>query len=112
MPLELLLLTRWVKTVAVETAVALIWGLRKPSELGILALINTVTNLTLNLILMVLNLYVPHQTVSVLLIAMEAAVFLAEGFMIRGLIRQCRHPFLLSLTMNAASFLFGYFIRF
>ena len=111
MPLELLLLTRWAKTVAVETAVALIWGLRKPSELGILALINTVTNVTLNLTLTVLRLYVPHKTVVAVMIAMELLIFVTEGLLIRALIRRCRHPFLLSLTMNLASFLFGILVN-
>ncbi len=111
MPLELLLLIPWINTVVLESAVALIWGLRTPKELGILALINTVTNLTLNLTLSVLHLYVPHRIVVAVMIAMEAAIFVTEGLLVRSLIRRCRHPFLLSFTMNAVSLLAGFLIK-
>ena len=70
-----------------------------------------VANLTLNLTLSVLHLYVPHRIVVAVMIAMEAAIFVTEGLLVRSLIRRCRHPFLLSLTMNAVSLLAGFLIK-
>ena len=108
MVLEKMLLIPWIDTVVLESAVALIWGYTKLKDLGILALINTITNIPLNLALTVLMTYLPFHVLGILLLVMEAGVFLTEGLLIRSFIKNCRHPFVLSLTMNLISFCFGF----
>ena len=94
-------------TLVVETGVACVWGHNKPSELGILALINIITNLSLNAVLLVLRLYLPAQKINICIYLAEVIIWLAEACLIRRFLERCRHPFWLSLTANAASYFAG-----
>ena len=96
-------------TLILETAAALIIGIRKADELLRLALINIITNLSINLFLIFWKLYHPVNTVLTVIIILELAVVVSEWLLIRKAIKSVKHPFLISLYLNVVSFAGGLF---
>lgn len=107
MPLEMMLFIPWLVTVITETVVSILWGFRKPGELLIIALINTATNISLNALLILINLYTPHFWTGVCILVLEVIIFFVEAALFKAFLENCRHPYLFSLTLNAASFAVG-----
>lgn len=107
MSLEMMILAPYLTTVITESVVAFIWGIREKKDFFIILLINTVTNLTLNSILLMLRLYLPYESIIACVLFMEVAVFVSEAMMFKRLLTLCRHPFAFSAVMNAASFCCG-----
>lgn len=101
-------------TVAVEAAIAWLFGLRTLRKQLILALINVITNLTLNLLINMLAYLNIHAIVSPFdpaLIAFELVIVSIEALMLlQALGLPGKNAFLLSLAANAASFLAGVLI--
>ena len=110
MPLEMQIFIPWLITVLTETVVSLIWGFRRLRELGIILLINTVTNPLLNVLAILMNLYFPYSATRICILCLEVIIFLAEALLFKAFLERCRHPWLLSLTCNAASYAAGLLI--
>ncbi len=91
-------------TLACECAVGFFWGLRKRREYLVLCLVNILTNLALNIGLVFLRTYVYYKTVNLLTYVFEILIFIAEALLYRKFLKNFRHPFLLSLTANLASY--------
>ena len=94
-------------TLILETIAAFIIGIRKADGLIKLALINTITNLSINLFLIFWRIYKPIDTVLTVTIILEIAVVISEGILIGKTIENARRPFLTSLYLNAVSFAGG-----
>lgn len=97
-------------TLLLEIGVALLLGLRR-KDLLVVALVNVVTNpvvvLTLNLCLLS-GITPPWYLVA----ALEAAAVVTEGFLYGScLSRKLCNPFLLSILLNAISYLGGLLLR-
>ena len=90
-------------TVAIEGITALLWGLRGRRELTLTVLVNCLTNPAAVLLRWV-SLGLWHWSGPWPLLALEAAVVLAEWRCYRAFSRKLRRPLLFSLTANAASF--------
>ena len=86
-------------TLALETPVAALWGLRR-KDLALCALVNALTNPLVNL----LYLLFPSPWA---LVGLECAAMAAEGALYRSLGERIRRPFALSLAANGASFFLG-----
>ena len=92
-------------TVAAEEIAALLWGVRRPKDFLTVLWVNAVTNLSVTALRYLSNQTVPSPTWrSVILIILELAVLFTEWRLFRKFLIQNRHPFLMSLTMNAASY--------
>jgi hypothetical protein len=100
-----------VLTIIIEAGVSWIFGLRGKKGLGSVALVNVITNPVLNYIVLLNSFFHLVDRADVLIIILEAGVVLAEWVLLRWALRQAAvKMFVLSLVMNAASFLAGLFI--
>lgn len=91
-------------TLALELPVAAAFGLKKRGLL-VCVLVNVLTNPLANVLYAVLTLYAKLPVIPVI-IAIEAAVFIVEGFFYKRA-AEARLPYLVSLTANAVSFGLG-----
>ena len=92
-------------TIAAEEIVALFWGVRKLRDFLTILWVNVVTNLSVTALRYLSNQNIPSQAWrNVILIVLEVAVLFAEWGLFRKFLIKNRHPFLMSLTMNAASY--------
>lgn len=95
----------WALTVVVEEAGALIWGYRKPRDLWTVFWINTLTNPAVTALR-----YLCNQSPALfeqrtyVLVILELAVLFGEWALYRHFLSKGKYFFLLSLTLNAASF--------
>ena len=96
-----------VLTLICESLVGFFWGLRKGRDFLVVILANILTNLTLNIGLVFLRIYVYYKTVILITVFLEVLVFFAEALLYRRFLKNFRHPLLLSLTANIASFAAG-----
>lgn len=79
----------------------------KKEEQHMLFLINLLTNPLLNMITGTVSLLRGEAVPLVFVLCLEALVVLSEGLLLRRLVPERKHPFLLSLLLNAGSYLFG-----
>lgn len=98
-------------TLLLEGVSAWIIGIRDGYSQRIIALVNAITNPILNMILLLVNLYLPLGYVRGLTLVLEVVIFLVEGLLFRSFLKDRRHPFLLSLYLNAGSFFAGKIIH-
>lgn len=94
-------------TVLLESAAALVLGIRKYRDLLLVILVNILTNpvvvLTLNLFL-----FFRQATPWYLVLTLEAAAILTEALLYRSRLEYCRmHPLVLSLILNLTSYIGG-----
>lgn len=95
-------------TILIEGAVAFLLGIRNKYDQAIIALVNLGTNVTLNLILMVLGSFIPNITVYYAIVyAFEVVVVLTEGFIYKKNLPKGRNYLLLSLILNLISYIVG-----
>ncbi|MBQ6266297.1 MAG: hypothetical protein IJK64_00840 [Clostridia bacterium] len=91
-------------TVAIETALAALLGLRR-RDLLYVALANVMTNPLVNVSTFLAGFFGGAKVRLWVLIAVELAAFGSEGFVYYKTLEKRRpHPFLLSLLCNAASY--------
>ena len=102
------LIVALVLTVVLEVLIAILFNYRKKSEISIIVLINIITNPLLNYLLAVNN-YFNWLSVNIfILILLEIIVVMIEWLLLRYAIRKNpKKLFLLSLVMNATSFIVG-----
>ena len=92
-------------TVAVEEAGALAWGIRKVRDLLTILWINAVTNPAIVALRYLSNQTISSQTCRTLILLMlEVLVVLSEWLLFRHFLIRNRHSFLMSVTLNAASY--------
>lgn len=96
-------------TLLFEIGFALILGLRKPKDLLLVFLVNVLTNPPLVLFLNLFSLR--HEVPWYLILTLETAVVLTEGFLYRKRLEYTRiSPFLLSFILNFISYTGGLII--
>ena len=93
-------------TVLIECALAWCLGLRSLRAQGTAALVNVMTNPLLVAVTFGAAFFGGRTVYWVALAALETAAVLAEGAVYRAVLRP-RHPFWLSLGLNAASYGIG-----
>lgn len=101
MPYPIALVCALLLTVAIETAVCLLWKMRG-KELLIVLLANVMTNPAVNVLYLLALLYTPLPKVLVISV-LESAAVVSEWLVYRSL-TEVKRPFLVSLTANAVSF--------
>lgn len=99
-----------VLTVLLEEGFALLWGLRGGRQLGLVALVNCLTNPPVNLLYSVLTVGRGLSPLPVTAF-LETVVVLAEWMCYRHLDGGIRRPFLLALCANAFSYSAGYLLQ-
>jgi hypothetical protein len=102
------LIVALVLTVVLEVLIAILFNYRKKSEISIIVLINIITNPLLNYLLAVNN-YFNWLSINIfILILLEIIVVMVEWLFLRYAIRKnSKKLFLLSVVMNATSFIVG-----
>ncbi|MBN2005109.1 MAG: hypothetical protein JXA21_17250 [Anaerolineae bacterium] len=96
-----------VLTVVIEGSIAYLLGLREKQAMLAFALINVITNVTLNYLLLVLG-YLGIATSLLLVIALEIVVVIVEWRLLIYALREPKRRFLtLAILGNTASFLAG-----
>jgi len=106
MKLEMLLLTSYLVTIAVEIALALLWKLRR-RDLAVVVLANTATNPLVVLCNFLLQLVLPKGMARLILLVLEVSAVLFEGFVYKRVWCDDKRPYLFSLCANGCSFLGG-----
>ncbi len=101
MPYPVMLLLALLLTEAIEIPVCLLWGMRR-RDLLFAALANVMTNPAVNVLYAVGCLYTKLPGAAILAV-LETAAVLSEWLVFRSAV-ETKHPFLVSLTANAASF--------
>ena len=95
-------------TVIIEEIVALIWGLRRAGELLTVLWVNAVTNSLVTQLKYFSNQWIHFSGSDIItIIVLELAVLISEWRLFRKFLPRISHPFLFSLTMNAASYAAG-----
>jgi hypothetical protein len=108
--LELLLVL--LLTIAIELVVVWLFGYRDKLFLLSLVLINVITNLSLNYLLLLNNVFFLINNL-LLIIVLEAFVIVIEGLMLAYFTYQEKgRMLLLSLVMNLASAFIGFYLLF
>ena len=75
------LVIRIVATIAIEMAVALLFGLRKKKQLAVLAIVNVITQVILNVLLNVINYNAGPLAFVVFYVLLEIIVFMIEAIL-------------------------------
>ncbi|MDO4616736.1 MAG: hypothetical protein Q4B03_04685 [Lachnospiraceae bacterium] len=101
------ILRAWLITLVYENAVAALWGLREKRAYLVVFLVNTLTNPLLNVLLRQIGQHYSYDSYRLAVPVLEVLIWAAEGFLFRRFLPEIRHPFLFSLSLNAASYLFG-----
>ena len=95
-------------TILIEEIAALIWGLRTGKELITVLWVNIVTNSLVTLLRYVSNQWIHFNGSGVITIAvLELAVLITEWRLFKKFLPRISHPFIFSLTLNAASYASG-----
>jgi hypothetical protein len=98
-------------TIAVETLIAWLWGLRRKAELLALALINVITNPALNFLITLNDSYGLKNQTTLLTVCLEVLVVSIEWrLLVYALRLNNKKALVLSLAMNVASYLAGVLI--
>lgn len=100
-----------VSTVLIECVLALLWKVRRPRDLVIVALVNVATNPMLVSLCYGAAYWFGPQYYYPVMAVLEILVFLIEGCVYGQLLPKQKHPFLLSLSLNAGSVILGYGIN-
>lgn len=105
-----MMIISYLVTVIVETIAALIWKIKDIKLLAGILLVNTITNPLINIICFISCLRMPHVYANGFEYLIEVAVFLIEGLLFWKVLK-LKYPFLVSLSLNAASYGIGMLIN-
>jgi CHASE2 domain-containing sensor protein len=105
-PLAMLLCL--VSTVLIECLLALLWKVRRPRDLVIVALVNVATNPMLVSLCYGAAFWMGPSYYYPVMVVLEILVFLIEGCVYSRFLPKQKHPFLLSLSLNVGSIILGY----
>ena len=98
-------------TIAIELAIALLFGMRMQKNILLVVLVNVFTNPPAVLCNWLCRLYLPVYHKAEVQLAIEAAVITVEALIYSGFAKdegwQIRRPVLFSLTANGCSWLLG-----
>lgn len=94
-------------TVVVEGALAFAWGVRKAADQLVVLLVNVLTNPLLVSLGYLILFRFGKTGYDVATAVMEVSVVFVEGWVYKKCLTQQKRPFLLSLFLNAGSFLIG-----
>jgi hypothetical protein len=95
-------------TIVIEVGIAWLFRLRSKNELLTIILINVITNPLLNYLLLINDHFHLVNQTNVLILVLEICVVLAEWRLLLWVLRQgVKKILVLSLTMNACSYLAG-----
>ncbi len=94
-------------TVVIEATAAFVCGVRTRRGQITVLLANIITNPLMNSILTAVSFLISPAAYYWFLVPLEAAVVLAEGLIYKKHLQIKANPFLLSLLLNACSYLFG-----
>ncbi|MBQ7540908.1 MAG: hypothetical protein IJT44_01280 [Clostridia bacterium] len=94
-------------TIVIEGLLALLWGVRRMADQLIVLLVNVLTNPLLVSIGYLILFRFGTTGFNVATAVMEVAVVLVEGWIYKKFLTAEKRPFLLSLFLNAGSFLIG-----
>ena len=95
-------------TILIECGIAYLLGVRKKTDVLIVMLVNLLTNPLVVSSVVAVNYFVGRQAAEIFEYVSEIAVFLIEGFIYRKKLDYKKiNPFILSLLLNAASYLSG-----
>ena len=97
-------------TLILELVLALILGLRSKKDLCLVALVNLLTNPPLVFFINALAFFRPNLLTLWLIIPLEILVVIAEGLIYNKRLSSNINPFLISLILNATSYLGGLII--
>ena len=101
-------------TILIESAIAFIMGLRKGKSFFLVFLVNLLTNPPAVFLCLLREYYFPYVSVIFLQLVLECMVVAVEGMVYRSFSeeqKEIRHPFLVSVLANAASWLTGIWIQ-
>ena len=102
-------------TLVIETVLAFVLGVRSKHDFLCVLLINVITNVTLNVILLPIEYALKDNKIAVTLIviALEVVVVICEYlFYKKKLEYKDVHPLLLSIILNGASFSLGIMVSY
>ena len=100
-----LFLIPWGLTVVVEELASLCWGCLSRRDFLTVLWVNTVTNLPVTALRLLMNRFpVSPAGRTALVLVLEVLVLITEWLLFRRFLKNCRHPFWFSLTLNAASY--------
>ncbi|MDF2484186.1 MAG: hypothetical protein K0R46_354 [Herbinix sp.] len=93
-------------TLLLEAGFALIFGIRDKKDMGLLILVNILTN---PLVVLSYYLVINYTEVNglIAIIVLELMAILTEGYYYRTYGKTFRHPFIFSVSINLFSFLIG-----
>lgn len=94
-------------TIVTESALAFLLGVRRKADQLIVLLVNVMTNPLLVSLGYLIQLRFGLREYRISLIVMEIAVVAVEGWVYKVFLSHHKRPFLLSLALNAGSFLIG-----
>ena len=94
-------------TIVIEGALAFLWGVRKAADQLIVLLVNVLTNPLLVSVGYLILLRFGMAGYNIATAVMEVSVVFVEGLIYRKFLTNQKHPLLLSLFLNAGSFLIG-----
>jgi hypothetical protein len=95
----------------IEAGIAWLFGLRSKNELGTVILINVITNPLLNYLILINSYFHLVNQTGVLTLALEVCVVFAEWRLLLWVLRLgAKRMLVLSLIMNACSYLAGLLI--
>ena len=100
-------------TIVVETALALLLGVKEKRDIAIIVLAQAVTNPPLVITLMLIKLYCPFAIYCAAAAVLEIAAFLIEGSIYKSVLDFRKiNSFALSFILNVCSFSAGMLINF
>lgn len=94
-------------TIVIEGALAFLWGVRKAADQLIVLLVNVLTNPLLVSIGYLILFRFGMTGYNIATAVMEVLVVFVEGWIYKKILTRQKRPFLLSLFLNAGSFLIG-----
>lgn len=105
----LMLACALILTILIESAVAAVMGYRTRRDMKIIALVNVITNPALNYIILLYGVFLKNQAPESLVLMLEMTVVWIEyKLLTAALKRKNKEVFILSLSMNTASYLCGF----
>lgn len=98
------LLSSFFITMLAELTVTWLWKIREKNEWYVIFLVNLITNPVLVMIRIWGYYLLSPEVLQGMILFLEILILFLEGFLYSRRLYTCRHPYLLSAAVNAASF--------